>query len=148
MTVTDRDHKHLRLARSVADIFSKDPSTKVGAVVLGDQPNQLALGFNGLPPGLADDSRLLDRAWKNAHVRHAEANALSNVSGFTPRVIFSTHFPCQQCALAILTARTVRRVVTFEPEGDYGARWAESTKASRDIFCEAGVTVDEVLRAP
>jgi len=143
--VTDaRDFKHLRLAQAVADIYSKDPSTKVGAVVLGEHVNQLAIGFNGLPPGLADDHRLQDRAWKYAHVRHAEANALSNAIGFQPVTLYVTHHPCQQCALAILAARTVRRVVTCSPAGAFAERWTDSTLAAREIFNEAKIEISLV----
>lgn len=146
--MSERDRKHLRLAQSVADIFSKDPNTRVGAVVLGAEPNELAIGFNGLPPGMADDDRLLNREWKNAHVRHAEANALSNVRGFKPRTIYATHFPCPQCSLAILAARSIRRVVTFRPYGEFALRWCDPIAASRLIFAEAGVEVVEAEEFP
>jgi len=135
------DRQYLRLAESVATIFSKE-GTKVGAVVLGDYPNQLAIGYNGLPPGIADDDRRLDRAWRLPRMRHAEANALSNVSGFMPQTIYSTHYPCLQCAMAILSSRTVRRVVTCQPMGQYAERWGAECEASKAAFAEAGVAVD------
>ena len=68
----EKDGKYLLLAASVASIFSKDPRTKVGAVVVGDRPNRVAFGYNGLPPGLPDDDRLHDREWKHDHVLHAK----------------------------------------------------------------------------
>lgn len=138
-----RDHRFLRLAESVATIFSKE-GTQVGAVVVGEHPNQLAIGYNGLPPGIADDDRRLDRAWRLPRMRHAEANALSNVHGFTPRTIYSTHYPCLQCAMAILSSRTVRRVVTCQPAGQYAERWGAECRDSAAAFAEAGVVVDIV----
>lgn len=139
-----RHQKHMALARAVAKIFSKDPTTGVGAVVIGRQPNHLAIGYNGLPPGLRDDERLHDRQWKNDHTRHAEANALSNVYGFEPVEIYATHFPCERCALDILAARTVKRVITCTPTGEFAERWAARAAAARAIFDEAGIEVLEI----
>lgn len=136
-----RDQRFLLLAESVATIFSKE-GTKVGAVALGEHPNQLAIGYNGLPPGIADDARRDDRTWRLPRMRHAEANALSNVHGFTPQTIYSTHYPCLQCAMAILSSRTVRRVVTCQPSGQYAERWGAECQASAEAFAEAGVSVD------
>lgn len=134
------DRQYLALCDSIAEIFSKE-GTKVGVVVLGDQINQLSVGYNGLPPGIADDDRRQDRSWRLPRMRHAEANALSNVHGFTPRIIYSTHYPCLQCAMAILAARTVRTVVTRRPSGEFADRWGMECAASAEAFAEAGVVV-------
>jgi len=130
--------RFIDLAAHVAG-WSKDPSTKVGAVAVGDSPNILSIGYNGFPPGIEDSpDRLNDRAWKNEHVIHAELNALFNAR-FDPVHLYCTHVPCHRCAVHILGRRTIKRVITPAPEGDYAERWAESIARSNAVFDEAGV---------
>lgn len=139
--IAPTDRKFLKLAQAVADIFSKDPSTRVGAVAVGAAKNQVAVGYNGLPPGLTDtDARLHDRYWKLALTLHAEENALANAT-FAVHTLYVTHHPCSGCALRILAARSVRRIVyTINPEME--ARWAPSFAAARDLLQEAGVQIE------
>jgi len=63
-------------AHSLAN-WSKDPSTKVGCVVVSAQ-HAVAEGYNGFPRG-ADDNPILyrDRAQKYERIVHAEANAVA-----------------------------------------------------------------------
>src|SRR5689334_23352884 len=92
------DQRLLALAQHIA-AWSKDPSTKVGAVVAGSDKTAIALGYNGFPPRIVDDARLHDRDKKYSLIVHAEENALANarfdVRGGT---LYSTHFPCTNCA--------------------------------------------------
>jgi len=137
-----RDRRFLRLADAVAEIFAKDPTTKVGAVLVGEHPNQVALGYNGLPPGLADlPERLNNREWKNKHTLHAETNAILNAD-FAGTTLYATRHPCLNCALTIAGTRTIRRVVAPEPSGEFAARWGESTREAAAVFDEAGITLD------
>ena len=136
-----KDHKHLAHAQAVADIYSKDPRCKVGAVVLGDEPNQLAIGYNGLPPGIPDDERLNDKAWKLEHVLHAEENALANAT-FPVRTLYVTKPPCKDCALRILAARTVRRVVFYKD--DANTSWVDSQNQATGLLLNAGIAVSVI----
>ena len=138
------DSKYLRLALSVADIFSKDPSTRVGAVVVGQTKSQVAFGYNGMPPGLDDSAeRLHDRETKLSLTLHAEVNALANAP-FAPVTVYVTHHPCCNCALHILAKRSVRRVVYCVNEA-FESRWADSLAATRAVFAEAGVELVGVV---
>lgn len=135
------DIKFLKLAAAVADIFSKDPSTKVGAVAVGATKNRVAIGYNGLPPGVTDtDERLHDRNVKLALTLHAEENALTNAP-FAVRTLYVTHHPCNCCVLRILAARTVRRVV-YQAQPQFETRWAESLAVARSLLQEAGVHIE------
>ena len=49
-----KDVRFLQTALAVARIWSKDPSSQVAAIAVGDTPNQVAWGYNGFPPGIAD----------------------------------------------------------------------------------------------
>tara|TARA_R110000851_G_scaffold104499_1_gene222203 strand:- start:360 stop:611 length:252 start_codon:yes stop_codon:yes gene_type:complete len=56
--------------------WSKDPSRKIGAVIVDPNTRQiLSLGYNGFPQGIEDDARLNDKAVKRKLVVHAEMNA-------------------------------------------------------------------------
>lgn len=132
------DHKFLLLATSVADIFSKDPSTKVGAVAVGATRNQVAFGYNGLPPGLSDtEARLHDREVKYALTLHAEENALANAM-FDVHTLYITHHPCAACVLRVLARRTVKRVV-YRAHPEFEQRWRDSMVKAQYLLTEAGV---------
>jgi dCMP deaminase len=134
--LSDWDRRYLGLAQHVAQ-WSKDPSTKVGAVAVGETKNLLAAGFNGVPPGIADDARLENREWKYEHVVHAELNALFNAT-FPVHELFVTQPCCHRCAVHILAKRTVKRIVAiYTPE--FMSRWHKSVSATENVFMEAGV---------
>jgi dCMP deaminase len=134
------DQRLLELARHVAN-WSKDPSTKVGAVVAGVDKTQLSLGYNGFPPRIADDGRLNERELKYKLIIHAEENALANarfdVRGST---IYATHFPCTNCSKTII-ARGVHYVVAPRPGADYLSRWGAAVAEAESMFKEADLQV-------
>lgn len=137
------DRRYYGLARHVAT-WSRDPTTKVGAVVVGADKRDVCFGFNGFPPGLADDWRLHDRDLKNLITRHAEANALDQCS-FRPHTIYVTHWPCVRagCSSAIIS-RGVRRVVAPLPAGEFLVRWGKDYELSRLLMIEAGIEIDAI----
>lgn len=138
---TTWDLKFLDLADFVAG-WSKDPSTQVGAVAVGETPNLLSLGYNGFPPGVADlPDRLNDRETKYRLVVHGEINALINAQ-FRPVTLYVTHPPCVRCTVEIIAHRSVRRVVCRKPSEDMLSRWAADFAESRLLFEEAGVALD------
>ncbi len=128
---------------------SKDPSTRVGAALVGPDRRKIALGYNGLPRGLADSpERLVDRATKYRLTQHAEQNCLDNatfdVSGAT---LYCTVHPCVRCAVSVISRRVARVVVAGPvPEAEVG-RWTEEIPDAQAILREASVAVD-VLCAP
>jgi dCMP deaminase len=140
---TNKDGRFLCTAMAVASIWSKDPRTRVGAVAVGETPNLVAFGYNGLPPGIDDSNeRLNDRETKLKLTLHAEVNALANAT-FPVHTIYVTHCPCDNCALHILAARTVRRVV-YLVNDEFESRWAESLDTSRQLLREGGIAVTGV----
>lgn len=108
--------RFMALAEHVAG-WSKDPSTKVGCVIVDQQNRVVSLGFNGFPRGVRDDeSRYLDRETKLLLVAHAERNALDNaplsVQGCT---LYTLLFPCNECAKSIIQ-KGISKVVTYTPD--------------------------------
>ena len=47
------DIRYLKLAEEVSS-WSKDPSTKIGAIAVGNKGQVLAQGYNGFPRGIID----------------------------------------------------------------------------------------------
>jgi dCMP deaminase len=70
------DLRFLTLAKTVST-WSKDPSTKVGAVIVDKNRRVVSLGYNGFPKGVKDTiEKLEDREQKYKHMVHAERNAM------------------------------------------------------------------------
>jgi dCMP deaminase len=133
----------LDMAVHVAKL-SKDPSTKVGAVILDPKRRIVSGGYNGFPRGVEDsDERLNNRETKLRMTIHAERNALSfataPVNGCT---LIVTHPCCAQCAAAIIQA-DIAHVVWRKPSEAMAMRWAEDFSHARKMFEEAGVQIHE-----
>jgi len=142
MPITDWDTRFLNLAHFWASECSKDPSTKVGAVLVSPDRLQVILGYNGFARGLRDDKELLqNREIKYQRTIHAEKNAILNCPirpvGWT---LYSTLFPCINCALMIIQSG-IHRVVAPQ---DCIDRWKQEQDVSRGLFHEAGVELTEV----
>ena len=119
---------------------SKDPSTKVGAVIVNKHNHIVGLGYNGFPKGVNDHQRRYeDKPTKYSMVVHAEANAILNATqslhGCTLYV--APLPPCNECAKLIIQSG-IKHVISYEPKSEV---WAESFKTSKLMFDEAGVTV-------
>jgi len=131
------DRRFLELARFISN-WSKDPSTKVGAVIVDENRRIVSCGYNGLPQGVKDtDERLNNRELKYKLIVHAERNAVlfaeRPVHGCT---LYTTPFmPCSVCAGMMIQAG-IKRVVA--PYSD-NPRWLEDFKLTEQLFSESGV---------
>lgn len=117
---------------------SKDPSTKVGALIVRPDRTSPSWGYNGFPRGIHDtDERLNDRDQKYALTLHAEENAFltakEDVAGCT--LYTWPLFTCSGCALKVIQ-KGIKRVVS--PAND-NPRWVESLARSQRLYDEAGV---------
>ncbi len=110
----------LSLAREAAT-WSKDPKCQVGACVAPSSFRQFSLGFNGFPQGIADTpDRLHDKVIKNALMRHAEANALSNAPFSTQDCyMFVTRQPCTRCVIDHIIPAGIKAVVIDKKFQEY-----------------------------
>ena len=132
--------RFLEMAELVGS-WSKDPSTKVGAVIVDDNRRVICLGYNGFPKGVADNERLEDREEKYKMIVHAERNALlfSN-SDLTNCTMFTYPFmPCPVCAGMIIQSG-IKRVVSVESNNE---RWEKDFAISRKMFNEAEIQLLE-----
>lgn len=145
--------KYMEVANAVARL-SKDPSTQVGAVILGDTDEIRSVGYNGAPRGCAADEAGDDRGnrpEKYFWFSHAELNAITNAARvgipLGGSTIFVTHPPCMDCARAIVQAG-ITRVIVRRPSLEFANRWAEHTRRSSRLFQECGVSYFEIGDQP
>lgn len=137
------DHRFLEMAALVAS-WSKDPSTKCGAVIVRPDKTVCSVGFNGFASRLSDDPAVYaNREKKYQRVVHAELNALlfarEPVVGYTmytwPPGYGAT---CDRCAAHVIQAG-ITRVVHVCRGGDFPSRWKEACEEANAMYHEAGV---------
>lgn len=135
------DKRYLELAALVST-WSKDPSSKIGAVAVNNKGQVLTMGYNGFPRGIQDsDSRLENRDEKYKYVVHAETNAIYNATyngvSLHGATMYVHGLPCcSECAKAIIQVGIARVVMQGNPDNP---RWKKSVENSIDMFSEAGV---------
>ena len=121
----------------------KDPSTKVGAIIVGDKGQIISQGYNGFPRGVCDsDERYNVRETKYKFVVHAEMNAILNAlyngSSVDGASIYVHALPvCQECAKAIIQAGIAKVYIDTK----VNERWQEAWSFSKTMFDEANVKV-------
>ena len=138
------NHRYLDLAAQVAS-WSKDPSSKIGAVAVGGKGQILSQGYNGFPRGVNDsDERYNDRPTKYKLVVHAEMNVIYNATyngvSLDGSTIFVVGLPCcSDCAKGIVQVG-IKKIVM--PSQDIPDSWKDSWALSKSIFEEAGVNYE------
>lgn len=140
--------------------MSKDPSTQVGAVVIGGDREVLSTGFNGFPRGIKDSvARLSDRELKHKLIVHAEMNTILNAAlngvslrGGTLYWLARTRnvkgdygwwggCPCSRC-MAHLIQAGIRRIVSIS-ERYPGSVWDEDMKLAHEMRDEVRIEYEE-----
>ena len=122
---------------------SKDPSTQVGACIVGEENRILSIGYNGAPNGFNDDIFPWAREGENLNTKypyvcHAEMNAILNYRGSRKDLegakIYVDLFPCNECAKIIIQSGIKEVVYLSNKYAD-----SENNIASRKLFDECGV---------
>lgn len=137
--------RFMKLALEVAS-WSKDPSTKVGCVLVKNK-KVLSTGYNGFPKNISDDlNRLINREEKYEITVHAEVNAVTTAAlhgvsteGATAYVTFN---PCSRCAAVLINAG-------IDSVFSYGGspvpeRWLENFILASRLLAEAGVEYNTI----
>lgn len=84
---------------------SKDPSTKVGAVIVNKEKKIVSTGYNGMLPGFPDTDENWSRPRKYDLVIHAEMNALLySKQDLNGCAVYCTLQPCKDCTKALLAS--------------------------------------------
>ena len=137
------DQRFLDLAEHISG-WSKDPSTKVGCVVVGEDREIRSTGFNGFPRGIADDSeRLSDREKKYPLICHAEENAIMHAAriGLSLKgcTAYVTWPPCTRCARSLIQAGVIE--VVYPSGSEVPERWMSDFEMSTQMMNEAGLKI-------
>lgn len=124
--------------------WSKDPSTKVGCIIVSPNRVVLSEGYNGFPQGIADNERLNDRNLKYPRVVHGEANAIINAGRNGAKIdggiLFVTAPPCHDCAKMIIQAGIHEILyINLDNSKKNVPGWREKLAISFDMFNEAGI---------
>jgi dCMP deaminase len=131
---------------------SKDPSTTIGAVIVGQENQIVSTGFNGFPRFIDEtDSSRWERPIKYAFVEHAERNSIYNAARTGVSLMGCTLYlvgmgppsvPCTECAKAIIQAGIVRVCgKAYKPMPD---AWSDDFAFSEALLAEAGVVYEEM----
>ena len=148
MSVNKWYKRYMDLAEQVST-WSKDPNTKVGAVIVGSKGQILTQGYNGFPRGIRDTpKRLNDRDRKLSLVVHAEMNAIFNATyngvSLDGATLFVYGLPiCSECAKGIIQVG-IAKVVIVKEKISIRPHWEESWKMTQEMFREAGVLIFEI----
>ena len=133
--------------------MSKDPSTRVGAIITGPDREIVSGGFNGFPRGIADTpERLNDRDTKLKLIVHAETNAILGAARLGAGLKGCTLYlaatddsgmvwggpPCTRCTVEIIQAG-IGGIVSYSPK-KVPSRWHEDLALARKLIEEVGIS--------
>lgn len=141
-----KEEKFMKTVIWKAELWSKDPSTKVCALII--DPNgwqELSSGYNGIPRGVLEPPERWERPTKYMWVEHAERNAIYNAScrgcPLAGSWIIVNKFPCHECARGIIQCG-IKKIVAPKPDLT-NETWKESWKIALQMFSESNTVVVE-----
>lgn len=125
---------------------SQDRSTKLGAVIVGNNNEVLSIGFNGFPRGIDDEEeRYHERPMKYLITEHAERNAIFNCArqgiateGATMYLPFDPT-PCTRCTRAVIQSGIKRIIGTDVIFTGKGKQWDEDLALAREMLEQAKI---------
>ena len=142
--VPNWDEYFMRMAELVKT-KSKDRSTQVGSVIVGEGHIVLSVGYNGFPRGINDEiEERHERPIKYHWVEHSERNSIFSAARSGTKLLGSTiyitggGFACSDCARAIVQAG-IAEAVGMQGNFIGAGPWEESCRIGEEIMREAGV---------
>ena len=134
--------RFLNLA-GVVSSWSRDPSTKCGAVIVRPDKTICSVGFNGFPRGVPDDEKMLDNREERLYrTIHAEANAIisakdTSLAGYG--IFIYPMMPCANCSALIIQSGITYVVYQENNDPRMRERWEDSHDRSKRMFKDSGV---------
>jgi len=143
----EKSSKFLKLAEFQANLFSKDPSTKVCALFIAPESLQiLSTGYNGFCRGIEESNQRWERPEKYKYVVHAEANGIFNACrngvSLKDSICIVTLFPCSNCTKGLIQVG-VKSIITKEPDFEH-ERWGDDFKYSLEMIKEVGIELNYI----
>lgn len=143
--MTDWTLRFLDVAKTVAS-WSKDPSKKIGAVIVDKQNRIVSTGFNGIPRGILEtDERLNNKDIKRSITIHAEENAIL----FAKRDLTGCKIyiyglpPCAHCCSMIVQSGITSVGYVIPKEYQVSDFWSDNLKLGYELLKEKGLTVTD-----
>jgi dCMP deaminase len=135
------DDRFFDLADMVGS-WSKDPSTKVGAVIIRPDRTIASVGYNGFPRGVDDSPEIYaDRPTKYMRIVHGEANAILSarepLHGYTLYV--TPLHPCATCSGLIIQAGIKVVNYSMSKQNIRNEAWQQHYEQMTEMFLQAGI---------
>jgi len=143
--MSDWNERFLELAGLVST-WSKDPSTKVGAVIVRPDKTIVSIGFNGFPQRMLDVEEFYkDKEQKYSRIVHGEINALIFANGPVKGCTLYTFpfVPCDRCCVQMIQAGIIR-IVAPKATPELLLRWKDSFDKTRTYCRECGIELIEL----
>lgn len=116
---------------------SKDPTTKVGAIIVDSNNRIVSTGYNGMPSGILETVELWKSPKKYDFVLHAELNAIVHCNNKGEGLsLYTTMFPCKECA-KVIAAVGIKYVYYRDQKYD--------NKFTREIFNMCGIKLLRII---
>ncbi|MEK6880970.1 MAG: dCMP deaminase family protein [Nanoarchaeota archaeon] len=139
------DEYFFNIANAVR-LKSKDPNSKIGAVIVGPENQIISTGYNGFPRNVPEPEERWQRPTKYEYIVHAETNAIYNAArhGISLRKssIYMLGFgppsaPCIECSKAIIQSG-IEKVIgaSFKEAPEH---WIENLNKALQILKEGNV---------
>ena len=144
----DKIEKFFKLTEFKANLFSKDPSTKVCCLFIEENSLQiLSTGYNGFPRKINEN--IPDR-WKRPekykYVVHAESNGIYNACrngvSLNNSICIVNFFPCSTCTKGLIQVG-IKILITKEPDFKH-ITYGEDFKYSIEMLNETNVKIIDV----
>ena len=144
------DETHLRSVYNLARM-SRDPRTKVAAIIVDRNNLPISHGYNGFARGFTDTDVRWARPQKYEYVVHDAVNAILNAARpCDDAIMYSQGLPCANCAKTICNSPFVkiREIVLHKQWRSYEVTsssrtetWGEKFKYASEMFHELGIKI-------
>lgn len=144
--------RFIGLAQEISH-WSKDTSTKVGAILVSKDNEIIATGFNDFPRGVCDSIQhnyeRRERPDKYLWTEHAERNAIysaakrGTITEGSILVLNWSPYPCADCARALIQAGVKEVVGPNRPFPNLNT-WGKPIEISKQMMKEAGIAITTI----
>lgn len=137
------DQRYLAQAKEISS-WSKDPSSKVGAIAVGKHGQILSQGYNGFPRGIKDlNERYADRETKYKYVVHAEMNCIYNaclngVSLENSCLYIYGRSLCPECTKGVIQVGVAKVIMQHAPYPKED-KWEKHFHLTEEMLNEVGI---------
>ena len=144
--IEGKNHRDfLRVAYQYAWTFSEDDVTKMGAIIVTPQLDEIiTCAANHYPIGLNPTSeQKADRNYKYSYIIHAECAAINaaakNGRSIKNHVMYMPWIPCVSCAKEIIDSGIKKMISHEEMIMNTPERWQEDTNRAVDLLQKCNV---------